>query len=489
VVNSPIKPNSSYDVKKVAGSYSGTLSNWSVDRLSKGSEKHHRDTVNARAEDLVSNDPHACSVVDSMTVNTVGTGLIPVSTPNAKILGWNDQEVEDFQEQAEWYFNIWCKEADAGERFPFWGIQSLTVHSMLTVGEFLRIPVMLDDKDRTFSLALQCVDAKRIYTPSDKTEQTNIREGIEYGKFGQTKNIWVANPDNNLIQNDLDSSNFSRIPAKKAHRPGFLHGFLPKTEEQVRGRSILEPAMKFFRDISDYLDYEVVGAIIAASFPIFIEKANPLDAVGQFQQPNQNNENDKTQYQNINPGQIVYGNANEKPHILKNDRPGSSFADFTERILRSTGASVGMPYEVVTKDFSKTNYSSARAALLEAHRVFSVYQKWLVDSFCQKCWEMVIEEAYLRGYIKFPSGSPDFYAARQAYTSALWIPPKRGNVDPLKEMKSKVLAKDLKIETLQDMTAESGKNWKRQVDQISREEKYLNAVIDQTLKEDSEGKN
>lgn len=246
--------------------------------------------------------------------------------------------------------------------------------------------------------------------------------------------------------------------------------------------------MKFFRDISDYLDYEVVGAIIAASFPIFIEKTNPLDAANQYQQPNQNNETDKTQYQNVNPGQIVYGNANEKPHILKNDRPGSSFADFTERILRSTGASVGMPYEVVTKDFSKTNYSSARAALLEAHRVFSVYQKWLVDSFCQKCWEMVIEEAYLRGYIKLPSGSPDFYAARQAYTSALWIPPKRGNVDPLKEMKSKVLAKDLNIETLQDMTAESGKNWKRQIDQISREEKYLNAVIDQTLKEDSEGK-
>jgi lambda family phage portal protein len=486
----PVDPNTSYEVQKVAGNYSGTLSNWAVDRLSKGTEKQHRDTVNARAEDLVSNDAHATSVIDSMTVNTIGTGIVPVSTPNAKMLGWNDQQVQDFQEQAEWSFNIWCEEADAGGRYPFWGIQSLSVHSMLTIGEYLRVPVMMDDSDRTFSFALQCVDAKRIYTPNDKTDQSNIREGIEFGKYGETTHIWVANPDNNFIQYDMDSSRFSRLPAKIAHRPGVFHGFVPKTEEQVRGRSILEPAMKFFRDISDYLDFELVGAIIASSFPVFIENTNPIDAINGMKQMNQNNPADNTKYQNVNPGQVLYGNASEKPHILKSDRPGASFGEFVERILRGVGASVGMPYEVITKDFSKTNYSSARAALLEAHRVFSVYRKWLISKFCKPCWDMVIEEAWLRNYIKLPSGSPDFYKFRHAYTAALWIPPKRGNVDPLKEMKAKEIAKKLNIETLQDMTAESGgKNWKVQADQIARENKYLSEVLNLTIDEDKEEDN
>ena len=62
-----------------------------------------------------------------------------------------------------------------------------------------------------------------------------------------------------------------------------------------------------------------------------------------------------------------------------------------------------MPYEIVARDVSKTNYSSARAALLEAWRIFGFYQKWLVDSFCQKVWEMVLEEAWLRGMITLPA--------------------------------------------------------------------------------------
>ncbi len=71
-IESAVVPNTAYDVTEVAGSYTSTLSNWITERLSKDTEKQHRDTINARAEDLVSNDPHAASVVDGITVNTIG---------------------------------------------------------------------------------------------------------------------------------------------------------------------------------------------------------------------------------------------------------------------------------------------------------------------------------------------------------------------------------------------------------------------------------
>lgn len=39
-----------------------------------------------------------------MAVNIVGTGLIPQSRPNLKVLGWSEEQGKNFQEQAEWVF-------------------------------------------------------------------------------------------------------------------------------------------------------------------------------------------------------------------------------------------------------------------------------------------------------------------------------------------------------------------------------------------------
>lgn len=255
-----------------------------------------------------------------------------------------------------------------------------------------------------------------------------------------------------------------------------LHGLIIKDDDQYRGVSVLAPAMKFFRDLSDYLDFELVGAIVAASFPVFIETSNPDFATSGFSPPGTSTAN-KPKIQEVAAGNIFYGNAGEKPHVLSSNRPGDSFAPFVERLLRAVGASVGLPYEVIAKDFSKTNYSSARAALLEAWRVYSFYQKWLVFSFCQPLWEMVIEEAWLRGMIEIPKGSPDFYQARHLYTGAMWIPPRKGHVDPVKEMNANILGLENNILTLAQIIAEQGGDWETTLEQRARETRVQERLL------------
>ena len=455
---SGVNPYGSQEVSRLAGGLRGTLSNWLVRRNSSYSARTERRVIADRAEDLAANDTHAASGIDSIATNTIGTGLNPQSRPNAKILGWDDQQTRDFQSQAEWAWYIWQSESDAAGRISFWQNCLVAIRSLLIKGEFFRIPLMINRSGRTFSLALQSVDPIRVYTPSDLTERKNIHDGVVVGKYGIPKAYYVANPDTSFINYDLNSNDFARVRARAGHRPGMIHVFIAKTEEQVRGVSILAPAMKFFKDLNDYLDFELVGAIIASSFPVFIETVDPsgtADTLGNaFNQMATAEE--KTRFHETAPGTVLYGNANEKPHVLKSDRPGNSFEPFVERILRAIGAAIGMPYEVISKDFSKTNYSSARAALLEAWRVFAVYQKWMIDGFCQPVWNMVLEEAWLRGMIKLPAGSPDWYDAVHAYTRAGWIPPRRGHVDPLKEVKANILAIQHNISTLASVTAEVG---------------------------------
>ena len=477
-----LPPGGADSVARTAGSVKGSLGNWYVKKLSRFTESRERQTITDRACDIVGSDPHAASAADSLTVNIVGTGLMPQSQPSAKLLGWTDEQTDLFQTQAEAAFTLWANEADARNRLPFWALQVLTCYNLLIKGEFFRQPVMIDEPGRNFYLAVQSVDASRIFTPSDLRNAIDVRDGIALGKRGEPVGYWVSAPSPETGRLATSSKEISWIPAMTGHRPGMLHGLIVKDDDQYRGVSVLAPAMKFFRDLSDYLDFELVGAIVAASFPVFIETTAPEIAPGGFG----NVSTSKIRVQEVAPGQIMYGNAGERPHVLNPNRPGDSFAPFVERLLRAVGASVGLPYEIIAKDFSKTNYSSARAALLEAWRVYSFYQKWLVFSFCQPLWEMVIEEAWLRGMIEIPKGSPDFYQARHLYTGAMWIPPRKGHVDPVKEMNANILGLENNILTLAQIIAEQGGDWETTLEQRARERRVQEKLMPEPVAEDVE---
>jgi lambda family phage portal protein len=456
------------------GQKKGTLFNWVVNKLNRWNEAQERETVSDRAEDLTANHPHATSCIESMSTNIIGTGLNPQAKPRWKRLGISEEQAGIFAESAEWVWANWCRRADIGDRLHFQDIQYLAAYSMLVAGEYLILPTMRKyptrPGDSEVRMALQVLSPHRMATPMDMVHNPAVRDGVVLGSNGEPTGHYVATPKTGRLSLYMTSADFTLYPAWIGHRPGMFHSFhaAAKHPDRVRGVSVLAPAMKFFRDLSDYLDFELVGAIVASSFPLFIETSNPYDTVAGFPQENPGTD-DTTRYQEVEPGQVMYGSANQKPHVLKNERPGNTFEGFVETILRAVGASVGMPYEVVAKDFSKTNYSSARAALLEAWRVYQLYRVWMERHLCQPVWKMVMEEAWLRGELALPKGGPDFYEAMAEYTYATWIGPARGHVDPVKEMKANIEGLNNNILTLSDLAAEQGKDWETQVEQRGRE--------------------
>ncbi len=451
----------------------GTMSNWSPRRLSWTEEGRQREKIVDRANDIAANNAHGASLIDSIAVNTVGTGIWPQSKPNYKRLGITEEQAQEVAEQMEWEFEQFAATADATApnaataTCNFYGIQFQNIYSLLVNGEFINLPLMLNDPDRRYSLALQAIDPVRLRTPASLVGNANVRDGIRLGTNQRPSGYFIADPEDGRFTTTLDLRQFREISPAAGYRPNIFHRFIKKNPEQVRGVSILAPAMKFFRDMADYMDFELVGAIVASSFPVWIEKNNPFDATAGGL-PGADPA-DPNYYRELSPGGIYYGNSGEKPHIMSGNRPDQSFAVFLETILRAVGAAAGMPYEVVAKDFSKTNYSSARAALEEAWRVFSQYQDWLVTYFCQVIYGMVFEEAFLRGYIKLPKGAPDFYAARAEWTAATWIVPERTQLDPVKEMSAAIMGLNSNLVTAADIAAKRGKDWEAQYQQRGRE--------------------
>jgi lambda family phage portal protein len=135
------------------------------------------------------------------------------------------------------------------------------------------------------------------------------------------------------------------------------------------------------------------------------------------------------------------------------------------RHLRSIGAALGLPYELVSKDFSQTNYSSARAALLEARRVFNRWQRYLIEHLCTHAYSMVIEEAWLRGEIPFR----EFDEHREALTASRWVPPTFGWVDPRKEVEAATLSIQTGLSSLAIEAAAQGRDWEQVLEQQARE--------------------
>ncbi len=454
-------------VSKTSAGNSGTLANWNPRRLTTSTEARERESIVLRAMDLEANDPHVSGLVESMNLSTVGVGYTPQSRMNADILPLKKKKIRKIQRQAEWNFSIWSKEADIQGKKHFNDILLLADRSMLVRGEYLILPRMIKRPGRTFSLALQVIDPLRLKTPSDLMKNENIVDGIEIDDNGMPLYYWIQKGKN---RHKLTSKNFVRIKAFAGHRPQVLHGFIQKDPDQYRGYVFFSPAMKFFRDLSDHLDAELVSNIVTSAAALFISSPDPTAAAiaaagGEGKWTDSLLEE---KYQNVVPGQILYGALGQKPEVLEHNRPGDNFEPFVDVILRAASSCAGIPYEVAAKRYGDMSYSSARAALLDAWRVFNHRQNFEARHLCQPCWDMVMEESFLLGMLDIN----DFYQYRPAVCRATWTPQKKGMLEPVKEMQSNILGLKYNILNHSQIHAENGGDWEADMEQSAKEKKF-----------------
>jgi lambda family phage portal protein len=146
-------------------------------------------------------------------------------------------------------------------------------------------------------------------------------------------------------------------------------------------------------------------------------------------------------------------------------RPTNTFPSFIETLSRQIGTALGLPYELALKDFSKTNYSSARAALLEAWRFFTIRRSWLASYWAAPVYRLWLEEAVNAGLID----APDFYENQAAYCRSKWIGMGRGWIDPVKEAEAAQVRMAANISTLEIECAEQGLDWQEVLEQIALE--------------------
>lgn len=434
-------------------------------------------TLRGRAHDLLRNNAIASGLAETFVVNEVGMGIRPQSRIDHETIGITLEQAQATQRIIERAWADWSRNVTIDNRLGMWGLQELVSRLEFSSGEAYLIRRYRKRKGSNYSICWQIIEPERVCTPFNKNVMTEagtneVRDGVELDANGEPIAYWVANASPLAGAGYIRATEFQRIPAwGKDGRRNVIHFYHQKRPEQSHGTPALGPVIEIFDHLSGYLESEWVRARVAACFAAFI-KSDENSPQASANANSTLNSVSNLREEKIRPGVIQYLRVGEEVQFANPNLPGAGFEPFVMKALQFIGAAFGLPLELVIKDFSKTNYSSARAALLEARRVFRSGQQRLICCVCQIIWECFIDELVLRGEIPVR----DYEKYRHAYTCAAWIAPGWEWVDPEKEIKAKVLAIDNNLSTLSDEFADQGKDWEAQLRQRALEKELVDEL-------------
>lgn len=437
-----------------AGKRSGSMANWTPQRVfSDSALEMERDAIISRSINLINDDPHASGIIDNFATTIIGSGLRPNPEVNADALGMSKAKARALAKQMREVYKSWSDGADAGGRMTDGEIQNIKCRCLFGFGESLELVHMVKRPGRRYQLCTQVINPLRLRTPQDKRSDGGIQDGVECGRYGEPVAYWIkkAHATGGYLPDVAE--NFVRIPAMVGHRHVVLHDFITKDPEQRRGYPVLAPAMRFFRDFSDLLSAELTSNVITAAMSVFVESESPFQtANNQMAYGVQPDQTGADRQQEISPGEIWYGSAGQKPHLLSADRPGNTFEPFTRLLKKSISMATGIPFTVLFKDFDGVSYAGFRSAMLEAWRVYNYHRQRFGRGDCQKKYIMLMEEAYLTGRLDITG----FYDNLDHLTACSWYGAPKGDIEPYKAIQADLSKWGANVKTLEQIIIEDG---------------------------------
>jgi lambda family phage portal protein len=412
-------------------------------------------TLRSRSRDLVRNTPVAGGSINTMVTYVVGTGLTMRSSIDGSKLGMSTQEAGQWQDDVNARFLAWAEspDCDAARGINFYGIQSLAFRSMLESGD---VGALLPKAERNGreQLVVQLIEADRISNQDNKRDTEKLVAGVEIDEMGAPVRYHICNQHPTQWKTGLKKK-WTLVDAFGAQtgRRNFIHLFERRRPGQVRGVPVLAPVIEPLKQLARYTEAELQAAVVSGAFAVFL-KMDPQAFADLFDDTGRQNYIKTASSWNggfpastlDGPGKTVNLLPGESVESSNPGRPNSEFDPFVQAILRQIGVELGLPFEVLIKHFT-SSYSAARAALLDAWRVFRVRRELMAAYFCQPIYEDWLSREIAEGRI-VARGFFEDPLIRYYWCSAEWIGDGPGSIDPEKEVKAAEKRIDLGISTI-----------------------------------------
>jgi lambda family phage portal protein len=194
-----------------------------------------------------------------------------------------------------------------------------------------------------------------------------------------------------------------------------------------------------------YSEAEIIAARGAASYMATIETP---DDVGEKKE-------DGTTEVLLEPGLAMRLNPGEKLNFVSPNRPNTNMDPFMRLMLREVASGVGVSYESLSRDYSQSNYSSSRLALIDDRELWRLLQRWFIRSVREPLHREWLQQAVLARAI--PEINVAEYAGNPSKFEAACFKPRGWSwIDPAKEVEAYKEAIKAGFMTVADVIALTG---------------------------------
>lgn len=461
-----------------------------------------KELADARGRDTVRNTGFAAGAVALHKDSIVGAQYRLNATPNWRVLsdfnpGFDEKWAEEFQFAIESRFNLlgdsmdcWL---DASGMNTLTGMVRLAVGGFVITGEVVSVAEWIREAGRPLSTAIQMVSPDRLCNPDGIMDTRTLRRGVERNLRGKPLAYWFRRGDRYDYYPDDISYRWMRIPAAKPWgRKQVIHIIEQGFADQTRGVADMVAALKQMRMTKKFQEVTLQNAVVNATYAAAIESEMPPEMLAAAMGAGATGDTDAVMsaFQTYMGALGAYlGAANNIkvdgvmiPHLFPGTKltlksagtPGGVGTTFEESLMRHAAATLGLSYEEFSRDFSKTNYSSARAAMTTSGRFMASRKRHVADRFASHIYALVLEEWMGMGAVPLPNGVERdvFYAPlmKEALTAAVWIGSGSGQVDELKETEAALLRIKGGLSTYEREIAKLGGDWREIFEQRAREE-------------------
>lgn len=441
------------------------VSDWIAQSTSADSEiKGSLRALRNRARQLERDNDFVRQFLRAVQNNVVGQG-IPFQA-QVKMQRGNRLN-EPINDQIERAWMNWARKESchAAGRLSFCDIERLAIRSVARDGEiFIRV-VRQKFGPSKVPMALEIIEADLL--DDEKSGQApngnEIRMGVEFDQWGRPTAYYFhqKHPGDFQFANQKipDSKSHKRVPADE-----IIHLFIQERPHQTRGFSWLASAMTRLHQLQGYEEATVIKARIAASVMGFIQSPE-----GELRGDDVEGADRVT---DMSPGLFNYLAPGETVNVPDMGEPPTQYDAFVTATLRAVASGAGVSYETLSRDYSRSNYSSSRLALLDDRDHWRVLQKWMIENFHRVIYERWLDMAVLSGSLSLPGYETD----EQRYRDVRWMPRGWAWIDPQKEVAAYKDAIKGGLTTMSDVIAQAGGDFDDLMTQRSREVEIANSL-------------
>ena len=406
-------------------------------------------------------DGWASGAVTRILDNQIGGNFRPMFKPDYKALAlrtgikaFDSTWAHEYAQVLAANYRTWSEGpghyADAQRHQTMIQLMRLAFRHKLIDGDALAQLVWLPERvgpgRASYSTAVQLIDPDRLSNPQLQFDTQIMRGGVVVDQYGAAEGYYIRRAHQGDWWSAAESQTWDLIPRETPWgRPIIVHDFDPDRAGQHKGGTgIFTPILARMKMLAKMDGVELDAAVVNAVFGAYIE--SPYDhsfGRGSHRRRGRNwpvlptRKNAPTSTRSGVPPWVVCGflsyfRARKLTRSLPHDQT-PTLPGFKIPFCATSRHRRACRLNSFRINWSDVNYSSARAAMLEAYKTMGRRHYDYTHRFASPVTNAWHEESRDVDEYPLPRGAPDFEMCRAEYGRMVWMKPPRGWIDPVAE--------------------------------------------------------